>query len=84
MEEPQIGATCAQRLGRPETIRDLAQALKSTGNGLDELVVELRRQVSGLVPATPSSSGVLDGIRVDRVGVEDREEPGGPRAGGSL
>ncbi|HZM76695.1 MAG TPA: WXG100 family type VII secretion target [Candidatus Limnocylindrales bacterium] len=57
MDEPLIGAECARQLGRPEAIRELAQALKDTGTGLDQLLSELRRQVADLVPREWDGAG---------------------------
>lgn len=41
---------CERHFGNPEGIRQLAATFLETGNGLDELVAELRRDVGNLVP----------------------------------
>lgn len=45
-----LGGGCAENFGEPETIRQLASAYLETGNGLDQLVAELRREVRDTVP----------------------------------
>src|SRR5258708_965539 len=51
MDDPFSGGGCARRLGQPQTIRQLASAYLETGNGLDQLVEELRRSVGSVLPA---------------------------------
>lgn len=49
--EAPLGGNCSRRLGQPEGIRALAQALLQSASGLDDLITTLRRQVNDLVPA---------------------------------
>ena len=55
--DPPAGAGCARRLGEPEGIRVLAQALHRAGSGMDELITMLRGQVNDLVPAGWNGEG---------------------------
>jgi uncharacterized protein YukE len=51
MDDPlPFGAVCAEQLGRPHEIRELARTLSATGTGMEQLLDEVRRVVVDLVP----------------------------------